>query len=107
MADELERRRAYHHARYHRPNYGFTARPEWQENPDPRWKDRLIWLFAVSALVVGALPGLFITGAQDRHKAAAENLRDARASARLIGEQRRRAIQNRADQILADKSSTQ
>ncbi|KAN0129358.1 hypothetical protein V8E53_012842 [Lactarius tabidus] len=61
---------------------------------DEAWKDQVIIVFGLAALVVGFVPALLSLHAipDARHRAASANLAQARADARTFGDERRAAI---------------
>ncbi|KAN0129367.1 hypothetical protein V8E53_012851 [Lactarius tabidus] len=68
---------------------------------DEAWKDQVIIVFGLAALVVGFVPALLSLHAipDARHRAASANLAQARADARTFGDERRAAIRARVAEL--------
>ena len=126
--EELERRRRSM-ARRQRPRTDVPhARPadfDWNSSADDRWKDWVIiavgvlvspllvlwwylipWIDIPQTLAIGLFPAVWLPAAhyEKTHLAAAENLARARAEAREFGEERRREIRRRVEEMRENKS---
>ncbi|KAF4569428.1 hypothetical protein EYR36_009219 [Pleurotus pulmonarius] len=105
----LRRKRAYHAHYGHRPRaehayYG--GRHNWHASADDRWKDRIILVVGITALVAGIAPGLYMfpTSMERRHQAAVAGLAQARSEAREVGDERMRELRKRAQEIRTSRT---
>ncbi|KII86079.1 hypothetical protein PLICRDRAFT_44538 [Plicaturopsis crispa FD-325 SS-3] len=98
-AEELARRRRAHSSNYRRPGYaaygpaeGFPA-----SGVEEGWKDKVIILTGLCAVIGSLAPFLFIPTVEKdrRHREAAANLAQARREAVEVGVERRRAMKQR------------
>lgn len=106
FAAELARRkRAYAAARRGRQHSMYRDYRDYAPSGDERWKDRLIVTVGVLTFLAGMLPSFIsFPVAKMRNQEAINNLREARMDAIKYSEERRRAMQQRADAILDEQA---
>jgi len=96
---ELARRRRQHARRqaHHRRAASESAEESDLSGADDAWKDQVIIIVGLISIVVGFGPALLsLHSVSDaRHRAASANLAQARAEARMFGDERRAAIRAR------------
>jgi len=104
---ELARRRRQHARRqaYHQHSTSENAEAGSMSGADDAWKDQVIIVVGLAAIVVGFAPALLSlhTIPDARHRAASANLAQARAEARTFGNERRAAIHERVAEFERNK----